>query len=65
MIRLSLGGDSTGAANVDDNANLITLTGGSIASGNIVVTEVDETKFSHKIRCSFNGTTLFLMATAT
>ena len=65
LIRLSLGGDTTGAANVDDNANLITLDGGSIASGNIVVTETDETKFSHKIRCSFNGTTLFLMATAT
>ena len=65
LLRLSLGGDSTGAANVDDKAFFMTLTGGSIASGNIVVTETDETKFSHKIRCNFNGTTLFLMATAT
>lgn len=65
LLRGVLGGDATGAANVDDNAFLITLTGGSISSGNIVETETDETKFSHKIRCSFNGTTLYLMATAT
>lgn len=65
FFRAVAGGDSTGAANVDDNAYLLTLTGGSIASGNIVVTETDETKFSHKIRCKFNGTVLYLMATAT
>lgn len=65
LARFSLGGDTTGAANVDDNAFFMTLTGGTIASGNIVETETDETKFSHKIRCKFNGTTLFLMATAT
>lgn len=65
FIRCVLGGDTTGAANVDDNANLITLSGGSIAAGNIVETDTDETKFSHKLRINAYGTTLYLMATAT
>ncbi len=65
FIRCVLGGDATGIADLDDNAGLILFTGGSIASGNIVQAETDETKFSHKIRCKFNGTTLYLMACET
>jgi len=63
FLRCVLGGDATGIADFDDNASLIVITGGSIASGNIVQAETDETKFSHKIRCTFNGTTMYLMAT--
>ncbi len=65
FIRVVNGGNASGIADVDDDANLITLDGGAIGSGNVVETEVDETKFSHKIRCKFHGTTLYLMATAT
>lgn len=59
--RFVLGGDSTGAANVDDNAFLLTLTGGSIASGNIVEASTTETNYSHSARCKLNGTTVYLM----
>jgi len=62
LIRAVLNGDGTAIADIDDNANFISFTGGSIASGNIVQAETDETKFSHKIRCDFNGTTMYLMA---
>lgn len=65
FFRAVMGGDATGIANVDDKVNLITVSGGSIASGNMVEAETDETKFSHKIRININGTTYYLMATAT
>lgn len=65
FLRCVLGGNATGAADIEDNANLISLVGGTIASGNLVQTETDETKFSHKIRINAYGTTLYLMATAT
>lgn len=65
FLRCVLGGDSTGAADIEDNCNLIQILGGSIAGSNLVQAETDETKFSHKIRINAYGTTLYLMATAT
>ena len=64
FIRVVNGGNASGIADVDDDANLLVITGGAIASGNMVQTEVDETKFSHKIRCKVHGTTMYLMACA-
>jgi hypothetical protein len=65
FIRVVNDGNADGIADVDDDANLITISGGSIASGNMVQAETDETKFSHKIRCLVGSTTLYLMACAT
>ena len=62
FIRVVNGGDASGVSDVDDDANLLVITGGSIASGNMVQTEVTETKFSHKIRCKVHGTIMYLMA---
>ncbi len=62
FIRVVNGGHANGIADVDDDAFLIAMSGGSIASGNVVQAETDETKFSHKIKCNFHGTTLYLMA---
>lgn len=65
FLRMNLGGDDTGNDNIEDNAFAMVLAGGTIAAGNIVQTETDETKFSHKIRIKANGTTMYLMACAT
>ena len=64
FIRVVNGGHANGIADVDDDANLLTLDGFTVASGNMVQAETDETKFSHKIRCDIGGTTYYLMATA-
>ena len=58
-------GHVNGIADVDDDANLIEIIGHTIGAGNMVVAEVDETKFSHKIRINIGGTTYYLMACAT
>lgn len=58
-------GHADGIADVDDDANLIEIIGHTIGAGNMVVAEVDETKFSHKIRINIGGTTYYLMACAT
>ena len=65
FIRLVNGGNATGGADVDDDAFAIQFSGFTVASGNVVQTETDETKFSHKIKCDVGGTTLYLMACAT
>lgn len=65
FLRFVNDGHADGIADVDDDAFLFVLTGGSIASGNVVQTETDETKFSHKIRVKVHGTTMYLMACAT
>jgi hypothetical protein len=65
FIRVVNDGHANGIADVDDDANLLVITGGSIASGNMVQAETDETKFSHKIRCKVHDTTMYLMACAT
>jgi len=59
--RFVLGGNTTGAANVDDNAFLFKITGGTIASGNIVEASTTEANYSHSIRVNVNGTTVYLM----
>jgi hypothetical protein len=64
FIRVVNDGHANGIADVDDDANLLVITGGAIASGNMVQAETDETKFSHKIRCKVHGTTMYLMACA-
>ena len=65
FIRIVNAGHANGIADVDDDANLLVITGGAIASGNMVQAETDETKFSHKIRCKVHGSTMYLMACAT
>lgn len=62
FIRVVNGGNANGIADVDDDANLITINGGTIAAGNMVQADTTETKFSHKIRCKVGSTTLYLMA---
>lgn len=62
FIRVVNDGNASGIADVDDDANLITVTGGAVGAGNLVQAETDETKFSHKIRCKIHGTTMYLMA---
>lgn len=62
FIRVVNGGNASGVADVDDDAMLLHISGGTIGAGNMVQAEVDETKFSHKIRCSVQGTTMYLMA---
>jgi hypothetical protein len=64
FIRIANDGDATGVANVDDNANLILISGGSIASGNMVA-EKTSAAVSHTIRCKVGSTTLYLMASDT
>ena len=64
FIRIVNAGHANGIADVDDDANLLVITGGAISSGNMVQAETDETKFSHKIRCKVHGSTMYLMACA-
>lgn len=65
FIRVVNDGHADGIADVDDDAFLISIQGGTIDTGNLVQAETDETKFSHKIRCKVGSTTLYLMACAT
>jgi len=65
FLRVVNGGNASGIADVDDDASLISLTGFTIGSGNMIVADADETKFSHKIRIDLDGTPYYLMATAT
>lgn len=58
-------GHANGKADVDDDVVLFDIQGHTIASGNMIVAETDETKFSHKIRCRVGSTTYYLMACAT
>ena len=62
ILNLSITGNATGIADVDDDAYMLVLAGGTIGSGNMVQAEVDESKFSHKIKCYVNGTLMYLMA---
>lgn len=62
LIRVVNGGNASGIADVDDDADLLALSGFTIGAGNMVQADVDETKFSHKIRINVGGTEMFLMA---
>lgn len=61
FIRVINGGHADGIADVDDDAFLMSISGGAIGAGNMVQADVDETKFSHKIKCNVHGTTMYLM----
>lgn len=65
FIRVVNDGHANGKADVDDDAALLSLVGFTIGAGNVVQTEADETKFSHKIRIKIDGTPYYLMACAT
>ena len=56
-------GNGTGLAAVEDVVNLISVVGGTVASGNLVEAENDGTKFSHKIRINIYGTESWIMCT--
>ena len=65
FIRIVNGGDSTGIGNVDDNAFLMTLSGGSIASGNMMAAKT-AAAVSHTIRFKgADGNTYYLMVSDT
>jgi len=60
----NLGGDSTGAALIEDSANLFHITGGTNASGNMVGAVGNEPTWAsktHLIRCNMNGTVVYLV----
>ena len=64
FLRCVMGGDSTGAGRVEDKASLITVTGGSNASGNVVGAVGNEPTWSsntYLVRCNFNGTSIGLV----
>lgn len=60
-IRCVNGGDATGGADVDDDASLMSIIGTTIGSGNMIVADTDETKFSHKARIDIDGVEYFIM----
>lgn len=66
FIRATLGGNATGAAAIEDTAYLVTVTGGSNASGNVVgsLAGNEPTWASHTglIRVNLNGTVAYLVA---
>lgn len=67
FLRAVLGGNATGIGRVDDKANLVTVTGGSNGSGNVVSGAGNEptwTGKTYQIRVSLNGTTAYLVAVA-
>lgn len=64
FIRVVNDGNANGIADVDDDAFLLAISGGSIGAGNMVQADADETKFSHKIRIKLpDGSTGYLMCT--
>lgn len=65
FVNFNLGGDSTGAALIEDSANLLHISGGSNASGNLVGAAGNEptwTSNTYLIRCNLNGQTAYLVA---
>jgi len=63
-IQIVNGGDSSGIADVDDDINLLSIQGHTIASGNMIVADTDETKFSHKARIIIGSTAYYIMLTS-
>lgn len=60
FIRVANNGHANGVADVDDDAKLIAITGGSIASGNMMQAK-STAAVSHVLRMSFNGTPYYIM----
>jgi len=68
FMRCVLGGNATGAAAIEDDINLLTVTGGTNASGNVVGGAGNEptwTSNTYLIRASLNGQAAFLVAVKT
>lgn len=61
FIRCVMSGNATGLAAVEDAVNFCSIQGGTVASGNLIQADDDETKFSHKMRMEANGTTYYIM----
>ncbi|MAH50244.1 hypothetical protein CMI37_30770 [Candidatus Pacearchaeota archaeon] len=61
LIRCVLGGNASGIADVDDDAFLVVLDGGTTGSGNIVAASTTESNYSLSARCKLNGVTCYLM----
>lgn len=67
LIRCVLGGNGAGAdtggvADIDDDAYLLVLDGGTTGSGNIVESSATEANYAYSLRCKINGTVMYLMA---
>lgn len=60
FIRVANSGNANGVADVDDDAKLIAITGGSIASGNMMQAK-SAAAVTHVLRMSFNGTPYYIM----
>jgi len=63
-IQITNSGNANGIADVDDDVNLLSIQGHTIASGNMIVADNDETKFSHKARIIIGSTPYYIMLTA-
>jgi len=63
-IQISNSGNANGIADVDDDVNLLSIQGHTVASGNMIVADTDETKFSHKARILVGSTPYYIMLTA-
>lgn len=61
FIRCTAGGDTTGAAAVDDKAFLLVLDGVAEGSGNMVVASATEANYASAARCKINGVVKWLM----
>jgi len=64
FIRVVNGGAANGVADVDDDAFLLSIEGGSIALGNMVAVKT-AAAVSHTIRCKVGATTIYLMGSTT
>lgn len=60
FIRIANSGNANGVADVDDDAKLIAITGGSISSGNMMQAK-SAAAVTHVLRMSFNGTPYYIM----
>lgn len=67
LIRLSLDGNATGIANIEDKANFLTIAGGTNASGNMVSDAGNEPSWTgkvHKLRAVVNGVAGYIIFVA-
>lgn len=61
FIRCVNGGNSSGRADVDDDAYLLVYDGGSNATGNVFEAAVTEANYAYCGRCKINGTVMYMM----
>ena len=64
FIRVVNGGNANGIADVDDDAYLMSISGGSIASGNMVAVK-SSAAVSHTLKIKVGATVMYLMASTT